>query len=176
MSRRLILWVPLALFALFLIAFAYSLRNPGDNVIKSQMIGKAMPDFALAAAVPSHAPVTSANLKDGRPHLVNVFASWCVPCKAEAAQLAALKRRGIPIEGIAIRDRGEDVARFLADWGDPFERIGSDPTSRVQFMLGSSGVPETYVVDGRGVIRHQHIGAIMDQDVADLVRAYEAAK
>ena len=77
----------------------------------------------------------------------------------------ALKRRGVPIDGVAIRDRSEDVARFLAEWGDPFERIGADPASRVQFALGSSGVPETFVVDGKGVIRHQHIGDIRPENV-----------
>jgi cytochrome c biogenesis protein CcmG/thiol:disulfide interchange protein DsbE len=176
MRRRLILWLPLALFAGFLLMVAVGLRKPDDGLIRSQMIGKPMPDFALQAAVPGHGPLASADLRTGQPHLVNVFASWCVPCKAEAAQLGALKRRGIPIEGIAIRDRSEDVAQFLAEWGDPFDRIGADPTSRVQFLLGSSGVPETYVVDGKGVIRKQHIGAIMDQDMSDIVAAWEAAK
>jgi cytochrome c biogenesis protein CcmG/thiol:disulfide interchange protein DsbE len=176
MKRRLILWVPLAIFAGLLIVFAARLKTPGDTFIRSQMIGKPMPDFALAAAVPSHPPLGSADLKGGEPRLVNVFASWCVPCKAEAAQLEALKRRGIRIEGVAIRDRSEDVARFLAEWGDPFERIGADPTSRVQFLLGSSGVPETYVVDGRGIIRHQHIGAIMEQDIPEIVAEWEKAK
>jgi cytochrome c biogenesis protein CcmG/thiol:disulfide interchange protein DsbE len=140
------------------------------------MIGKPMPDFALAPAVPSHPGLALADLWTGKPHLVNVFASWCVPCRAEAAQLAELKARGIPIEGIAIRDRSEDVTRFLGQVGDPFERIGSDPRSQVQFDLGSSGVPETFVVDGRGVIRKQHIGDIRPDEVGDIAAAWEAAK
>jgi cytochrome c biogenesis protein CcmG/thiol:disulfide interchange protein DsbE len=176
MRRRLIIWLPLAIFAGFLAMFAARLSHPGDNIIASKMIGKAMPDFALKPAVPGHAGLAAADLRDGRPHLVNVFASWCVPCKAEAPQLAALKRRGIPVQGIAIRDRSEDVASFLSDFGDPFDRIGADPESRVQFLLGSSGVPETYVIDGKGVIRHQHIGAIMDQDMATLLAEWEKAK
>ena len=176
MKRRLILWVPLALFAGFLNVSALRLNNPGDSFIRSQMIGKPMPDFALQAAVPDHPPLGSADLRSGRPYLVNIFASWCVPCKAEAAQLEALKRRGIPIHGVAIRDKPEDVARFLAEWGDPFERIGADPSSRVQFLLGSSGVPETYVVDGKGVIRHQHIGVITEADVPKIAAEWEKAK
>ncbi|MDB5722516.1 MAG: DsbE family thiol:disulfide interchange protein [Alphaproteobacteria bacterium] len=174
--RRVIIWAPLAVFALFLTMFAATLRNPVSPTIVSQMIGKPMPDFALQPAVANHPPLSATDLRTGQPHLVNVFASWCIPCKVEAPQLMALKRRGIPVQGVAIRDRSEDVAQFLADSGDPFDRIGSDPTSRVQFMLGSSGVPETYVVDGHGVIRHQHIGDIRPEDLDGVVAAYEAAK
>jgi cytochrome c biogenesis protein CcmG/thiol:disulfide interchange protein DsbE len=115
-------------------------------------------------------------LKRGEPRLVNVFASWCLPCIAEAPQLMALKQRGIPIDAIAIRDRPADVATFLAKWGDPYERIASDPQTQVQIALGSSGVPETFIVDGRGIIRHQHIGDIRPEHIPDIIRAYEAAK
>ncbi|MDB5691373.1 MAG: DsbE family thiol:disulfide interchange protein [Alphaproteobacteria bacterium] len=174
--NRLVLWLPLGLFLLFVAMVILGLRHGEDRNIPSQMIGKAMPDFALQPAVPSHAGLALADLRTGRPRLVNVFASWCLPCKAEAPQLMALKRRGIPIDGIAIRDRGEDVAAFLAQWGDPFDRIGSDPQSRVQFDLGSSGVPESYVIDGKGVIRLQHIGDIRPEEVDDIVKAYEAAR
>jgi cytochrome c biogenesis protein CcmG, thiol:disulfide interchange protein DsbE len=174
--KRLLLWLPLAMFVAFVVTVAIGLRKPTDTNIRSQMIGKAMPDFALQPAVAGHPGLAAADLRKGGPRLVNVFASWCVPCKAEAPQLEALKRRGVPIDGVAVRDRGEDVARFLAEWGDPFERIGADPESRVQFALGSSGVPETFVVDGRGVIRHQHIGDIRPEDVAEIVAVWEAAK
>lgn len=174
--KRLLLWLPLAVFAAFLVTVAIGLSRPADTEIRSTMIGKPMPDFALDPAVPSHPRLSAADLRAGKPRLVNVFASWCVPCKAEAPQLAALKQRGVPIDGVAIRDRSEDVARFLAEYGDPFERIGADPASRVQFALGSSGVPETFVVDGKGVIRHQHIGDIRPENVAEIVAAYEAAK
>ena len=174
--KRLFLWLPLAVFLAFLVTVAIGLRKPPETEIRSRMIGKAMPDFALGPAVASHPPLTAADLRRGKPRLVNVFASWCVPCKAEAPQLMALRQRGVPIDGVAIRDRTEDVARFLAEWGDPFERIGADPASRVQFALGSSGVPETFVVDGRGVIRHQHIGDIRPENVPEIIAAWEAAK
>jgi cytochrome c biogenesis protein CcmG/thiol:disulfide interchange protein DsbE len=174
--KRLLLWLPLALFLAFLVTVAIGLRKPAETEIRSAMIGKAVPDFELQPAVADHPPLAAAHLRAGKPRLVNVFASWCVPCKAEAPQLMALKRRGIPIDGVAIRDRSEDVARFLAESGDPFERIGADPASRVQFALGSSGVPETFVVDGRGVIRHQHIGDIRPENVEQIVAAWESAK
>ena len=174
--KRLVLWLPLAVFAAFLMTVAYGLYAPAERTIPSRMIGKPIPDFALQPAVPSHPPLSSADLKGGGPRLVNVFASWCVPCKAEAPQLEALQRAGIPIDGIAIRDTQEDVARFLAEWGDPFVRIGADPTSKVQFALGSSGVPETFVVDSDGIIRHQHIGDIRPEHMSEIIAAWEAAK
>jgi cytochrome c biogenesis protein CcmG/thiol:disulfide interchange protein DsbE len=77
---------------------------------------------------------------------------------------------------VAIRDRPQDVANFLGRWGDPYRRIGSDTDSRVQLALGSSGVPETFVIDGKGVIRYQHIGDIRPEHVPEIVQAYEAAK
>jgi len=93
-----------------------------------------------------------------------------VPCATEAGVLAQLKARGVAIDGIAIRDRPDDVARFLARYGDPYERIGSDTRSQVQIALGSSGVPESFVVDGRGIIRYQHIGPI-DADEVPMILA-----
>ena len=99
-----------------------------------------------------------------------------MPCAAEAPVLLELKRRGVKIDAIAIRDRPEDVTAFLARYGDPFERVGGDAESRVQISLGSSGVPESFVIDGKGVIRAQHIGPIMEQDIAGILAAIEAAR
>jgi cytochrome c biogenesis protein CcmG, thiol:disulfide interchange protein DsbE len=105
-----------------------------------------------------------------------LFASWCVPCIAEAPVLTELQRRGVVIDAIAIRDRPEDVAAFLASHGDPFDRIGSDDNSRVQLALGSSGVPESFVVDGRGIIRYQHIGPIEPSDMPVILAELEKAR
>jgi cytochrome c biogenesis protein CcmG/thiol:disulfide interchange protein DsbE len=174
--KRLILWLPLGLFVLFLAVVAFRLGGEQDSSIRSRMVGKPMPDFALGEAVPGHPPLTSADLKKGGPRLVNIFGSWCIPCRVESPQLMALKARGVPIDAIAVRDKPEDLARFLAQHGDPFERIGDDPRSQVQFALGSAGVPETFVVDGKGIIRHQHVGAITDADVPKLLAEWEAAK
>jgi cytochrome c biogenesis protein CcmG/thiol:disulfide interchange protein DsbE len=82
----------------------------------------------------------------------------------------ALAKRGVEIHGVAIRDRGEDVAQFLATNGNPFTRIGKDDVSEVQVGIGSSGVPETFVIDGKGVIRYQHIGEIRPEDVDLILR------
>jgi len=174
--RRILLFLPFVLFLIIVIVFAARLHDPGETVIRSRMIGKPMPEFALKPIVAGHPGLAAADLKRGQARLVNVFGSWCVPCRAEAPQLEALKARGIPIDAIAIRDTSADVQAFLGKHGDPFERIGDDPRSQVQFALGSSGVPETFVVDGRGIIRHQHIGDIRPEHVGEIVAAWEAAR
>ena len=174
--KRLILWAPLAVFAVFLAVVAVGLYAPGDRTVESQLIGQPVPDFQLPASLPQRPGLSTAALRRGQPRLVNVFASWCIPCRAEAPQLAELARRGVPIDGIAVRDRPQDLAGFLATYGDPFASIGADNDRRVQLALGSAGVPETFIVDGSGIIRHQHIGAIMPQDMADILAAYEAAR
>jgi cytochrome c biogenesis protein CcmG, thiol:disulfide interchange protein DsbE len=174
--KRLILWAPLAVFAVFLAVVAVGLYAPGDRTVESQLIGQPVPEFQLPASLPQRPGLSTAALRRGRPRLVNVFASWCIPCRAEAPQLAELARRGVPIDGIAVRDRPQDLAGFLATYGDPFQTIGADNDRRVQLALGSAGVPETFIVDGNGIIRHQHIGAIMPQDMADILAAYEAAR
>jgi cytochrome c biogenesis protein CcmG/thiol:disulfide interchange protein DsbE len=174
--KRLILWVPLALFLIFVVTVSVGLYSPSERTIRSKLIGKPVPEFALPAALPERPGLTSANLATGEPRVVNIFASWCIPCIAEAPQLLQLARQGVPIDAIAIRDRPQDVAAFLAKWGDPYQRIASDTDSRVQMALGSSGVPETFVVDGKGIIRYQHIGDVRAETVPEIVQAYEAAK
>ena len=174
--KRLILWAPLALFALFLAVVAIGLYAPSDRVIRSQMIGRKLPEFALPQALPGRAPVNSRDFATGTPRILNIFASWCVPCIAEAPHLLTLKARGVPIDAVAIRDRPQDIAQFLARWGDPYRNIGLDADSGVQLSIGSSGVPETFVIDGAGIIRHQHIGAITEGDVGAILEAYEAAR
>jgi cytochrome c biogenesis protein CcmG/thiol:disulfide interchange protein DsbE len=176
MKRRLILWVPLGLFALFLAVVAAGLYAPTERNIPSALIGQPVPDFDLAPAAAGRPGLSSTALRQGRPHLVNVFASWCLPCRVEAPQLAELARRGVPVDGIAVRDRPEDLATFLATYGDPFRAIGADLDRQVQMNLGSAGVPETFVIDGNGIIRHQHIGAITEGDIPAILAAYEAAR
>jgi cytochrome c biogenesis protein CcmG, thiol:disulfide interchange protein DsbE len=173
---RLILWLPLIGFIIFFAAFAIGLRQPAEKTIPSALIGQPMPEFRLEGALPGRQGLSSAELRQGQPHLINVFASWCIPCRAEAPQLEALSRRGIPVDGIAIRDRPQDLAQFLGTYGDPFRAIGADVDRRVQLDMGSAGVPETFIVDGRGIIRHQHIGAITEADMPTIVAAYEAAR
>lgn len=157
---RWMLWLPLGLFLGFVGLVMIGLYRPADREVASTMIGKPLPQFNLRAAAADRPGLATANLADGKPRLLNIFASWCVPCAVEAPQLAALEAEGVEIAGVAIRDRPEDVAAFLARHGNPFTRIGADDRSEVQLGIGSSGVPETFVIDGKGTIRYQHIGEI----------------
>jgi cytochrome c biogenesis protein CcmG/thiol:disulfide interchange protein DsbE len=175
MSRA-IRFAPLVLLALVLIGLVWRLATPADTTVPSKMAGKPVPAFDLPAALPSKPGLSSADLATGKPRLVNIFASWCVPCIAEVRVLQTLQARGVAIDGIAVRDRPEDVAEFLARNGDPYERIGSDRQSEVQIGLGSSGVPESFIVDARGIIRYQHIGPIEQSDIPAILQQLEQAR
>jgi len=172
---RWVLWLLVAMAAALFVLFAVQLSRPKNDFVQSAMVGKPIPEFTLEPAVQSRPGVSSADFTDGKPRLLNIFASWCVPCAAEAPQLAALEQQGADIVAIAIRDRPQDVAAFLSAYGNPFSRIGSDEISQVQLDLGSSGVPETFVIDGKGVIRYQHIGDIRDRDVPILLQKLREA-
>lgn len=170
------LWIPLVLFAGFLGLTAYQLTQPKDEFVHSRMIGEPLPFFDLPPASPSRPGLASADFRDGQPRLLNIWASWCPPCVAEAPQLKRLQSLGVEITGIAIRDRPEDVARFLAMYGNPYSRLGADDRSRVQVAIGSSGVPETFVIDGQGRIVYQHIGDIRADDVPMLLEKLREAR
>ncbi len=174
--KRWLLWVPVMAFAALIAVLASGLYRPGDRTVRSAMIGQQIPEFALAAIVPGKPGLASKDFATGQPRLLNVFASWCAPCIAEAPILLQLKAAGVPIDGIAIRDTTPALQAFLARNGDPFDRIGGDPESRIQFALGSSGVPESFVIDGEGTIVHQHIGDIKAVDVPTIIAAVKGAQ
>ena len=174
-SPRWALWLPLGLFALFAGLVLVALLRPADRNVASAMVGKPLPQFALRAATADRPGLSTADMATGKPRLLNIFASWCIPCAVEAPQLDRLARQGVAIDGVAIRDRPEDVAAFLARNGNPFARIGADDVSAVQLAIGSSGVPETFVIDGKGVIRYQHIGEIRPEHVPLILEKLEEA-
>ena len=174
--RRWLLWLPLAVFAIVIVFAVRELRKPSDRTVYSAMVGKPVPSFDLPPIVTGKPGLSAGDLRTGQPRLLNIFASWCVPCIAEAPQLMKLKAMGIPIHAVAIRDSEPAIAQFLRRHGDPYARIGDDRDSRVQLSLGSSGVPETFVVDGRGIIVKQHVGDIREEDVVALAQAWRDAR
>lgn len=174
MSRA-IRFAPLVVLILVIVALIWRLATPVDTTVSSNLEGKPLPAFALPAVV-AKPGLASQDLETGTPRILNIFASWCVPCVAEVKVLQELKRRGVHVDGIAIRDRPEDVAAFLQRNGDPYERIGSDAQSQVQIALGSSGVPESFVIDSKGIIRYQHIGPIEAVDVPLIMNKLEQAR
>jgi cytochrome c biogenesis protein CcmG/thiol:disulfide interchange protein DsbE len=168
--------LPVILIVWILIAFAWRLIQPSDSTVRSRLVNREVPAFALPAGVAGAPGFSSADLATGEPRLLNFFASWCVPCVAEAPILDRLKQQGVKIDGIAVRDTPGGVAAFLDRNGNPYERIGADQSSRVQLALGSSGVPETFVIDGKGVIRFQFVGPIGSADMPMILQQLEKSR
>jgi cytochrome c biogenesis protein CcmG, thiol:disulfide interchange protein DsbE len=175
MKRNRLIWLPLVTFAFLGGIFLYGLAGPKDETIHSHMIGKPLPAFAFPAAAPGIAGLSNIDFADGRPRMLNIFGSWCLPCKAEAPMLEQLKQQGVEIYGIAINDTPENVAAFLAEHGNPFGRIGAADMA-FQVQLGSSGVPETFIINGKGQIVYQHVGDIRPEHVAPLLQKWRAAR
>jgi cytochrome c biogenesis protein CcmG/thiol:disulfide interchange protein DsbE len=150
---------PLALFVVIAAVLGFGLTlNPRE--VPSPLIGKPVPEFALAPVKGRTLGLSTADLKR-EVSLVNVFASWCVPCRQEHPVFLQLQREGfVAIHGINYKDRPEDAARWLDTLGDPYARTGADLDGRVAIDWGVYGVPETFVVDRSGSIIYKHIGPI----------------
>ena len=169
-------WAPLCALALIAGIAVYGLIVPKDPFVHSKMVGQNLPEFDMPAATEGVVGLKAKDFADGKPRLLNIFASWCIPCRVEAPQLEALAGSGVEIYGIALRDRPQDVRAFLTEYGNPFARIGADHDMRIQLALGSSGVPETYVIGGDGKILYQHIGDIRAEDVPMLLSQIRDAR
>jgi cytochrome c biogenesis protein CcmG, thiol:disulfide interchange protein DsbE len=175
MKRSWLIWLPLGIFAFLAGIFLYGLTDPKDEYVHSHMIGKPLPTFNFPAATAGVAGVANTDFADGKPRMLNIFGSWCIPCKAEAPMLEQLKKQGVEIYAIAVNDKPENVSEFLTEFGNPFARIGSADMA-FQVELGSSGVPETFIIDGKGKIVHQHIGDIRTEHVKGLIAKWKAVK
>lgn len=172
MRRRLLLWVPFAGVLASGIAFYFMLgRNP--HLVPSVLIGRSVPQFNLPPVKGRHLGLSSADLR-GDVSLVNVFASWCVACRAEHPLLMQLHQSGIvTVHGLDYKDPPDDAANWLDNKGDPYARTGADVNGRVAIDWGVYGVPETYVIDPQGRIAFKQIGPItpeiLDKTILPLV-------
>lgn len=178
--RRLLFLAPLLAFAALAALFLLRIGN-GDNpaTLPSALIGKPVPEFTLQPLAGSGKDgIASADLRQGRVTLVNVWASWCIPCREEHPFLMALAKRGdVELYGINNKDGSENARRFLGQFGDPFKRIGADTTGRISIDWGVYGVPETFIVDGKGTIRLRHVGPLNPQIIDTIILpAIEAAR
>jgi cytochrome c biogenesis protein CcmG/thiol:disulfide interchange protein DsbE len=173
---RWVIWVPFVAAVGLLALVGWGLYKPADRTVHSALVGQPLPKFALPPIVPGKPGLATAAFARGKPRLLNVFASWCIPCVAEAPQLLALQRAGVEIDAVAIRDTPAAIGDFLARNGDPYASIGDDKTSSVQLALGSSGVPETFVIGGDGRIKLQHVGDIRADEVPGLIAAVRNAR
>jgi cytochrome c biogenesis protein CcmG/thiol:disulfide interchange protein DsbE len=159
--NRVLAFVPmLALFAIVAVGGFLLLRDDGGAREKftAGMVGRAAPDYALPR-LGGGEPVASAALR-GRAHLVNIFASWCTPCRAEHALLMQLRENGVEIVGVAYKDEPENTARFIAELGDPFSAVGIDRDGRLGLEFGATGAPETFVIGPDGTVRAAYRGPL----------------
>ncbi len=165
MMVRILAFLPVAIAAVLGGFFLWGLNPERDpNEIPSVLISQAVPDFDLPAVkglpTPGLNSTVLAALKE--PVVVNVFASWCVPCRAEHAVLTRMVREdGIRLFGINYKDKPEDAVRWLNDLGNPYERIGADLKGRAGIEWGISGVPETFVIDAKGTVVFRFVGPIV---------------
>lgn len=184
-TRRLLLLAPFAAAAAGGVGFYAALDRQRRGVynprgVPSALIGQHAPDFTLPALEESGVEgFGAADLRTfTRPLLVNFWASWCVPCIIEHPQLMKLSREGVPVLGIAYKDKPADSLQFIRRHGNPFRRLARDEPGRVAIDWGLYGVPETYLLDRQGIIRWRYAGPITDevlaQDLRPLLQRYAA--
>ncbi|WP_135209984.1 DsbE family thiol:disulfide interchange protein [Vitreimonas flagellata] len=173
--KRFIAFAPLILLALLVVVGAVMLTRGGEReLFTTGEAGRVAPTFALSR-LDGGAMLTSDEMA-GRAYVINMFASWCTPCRAEHPQLMALRERGVEIVGVAYKDQPEASARFLQELGDPFRVVALDPDGRFGIELGIAGVPETFVIGPDGTIRAAYRGPLTPEVVENtILPALEAA-
>ncbi|RKF15338.1 DsbE family thiol:disulfide interchange protein [Roseovarius spongiae] len=173
----LVAMLPAAIFAALAGAFLWGLFNSDDS-LPSTMIGREIPAFELPPIEGRSNGLSSADLR-GEVSIVNVWASWCVPCRVEMPLLVELAASGtVPIHGINFKDKPAAALGFLEELGDPYTRIGADRTGRASLEWGVYGLPETFVIDAGGRIAYKHVGPFsrrsLEEDILPVVRKLQA--
>ena len=178
---RLLYLLPVLVFTALALLFLLRLYAGDPSRVPSALIGRPVPAFALEplpGLAQSGQPVpglADADLK-GRVTVVNVWASWCVPCRQEHPALVELaKDPALRLVGINYKDNPENARRFLGTFGNPFVAVGADPGGRAAIDWGVTGVPETFVVGPDGTIRHKHIGPLLPEQMAAFLEKVRAA-
>lgn len=173
-ARSPLRFLPLALFALLAVLFLVRLFAGDASRIPSALIGKPAPNFDLPAlAGLTGAPgLSTSDLRKGHVSVVNIFASWCAPCRQEHPLLMALsgdeklKAIGAEVYGLSYKDEAANALAFLHEEGNPFQRVGVDPAGRTAIDFGVYGVPETFVIQGDGTIAYKFIGPLSPSALA----------
>jgi cytochrome c biogenesis protein CcmG/thiol:disulfide interchange protein DsbE len=176
-GRLLLALLPLVALVGLIAVFALSL-NRDPSLIQSVLIDKPAPQFSLAAVEGTGVPGFDTATLSGEVTVVNVFASWCIPCRDEHPVLEALKAEtGVRMFGMNQKDAPENAVAFLTELGNPYDAIGADANGRTSIDWGVYGVPETFIVDAKGVIRFKHVGPLAMEDIArEMMPAIENAK
>ena len=178
-DRRSSWWalLPLTIFAGLAAAFFWGLFSKADE-LPSALVGRQVPEFALPPIEGMAEGFSNADLR-GKVSIVNVWASWCVPCRVEMPLLVELAETGaVPIFGINYKDAPEAARAFLDDLGNPYTRIGADRNGRVSIDWGVYGLPETFVIDAEGQIAYKHVGPFdrraLEEKILPIVRRLQA--
>lgn len=175
--RALLVALPLVVLVGLVAVFALNIdRDP--SLVRSVLIDKPAPQFVLAAVAGTGREGFDTAALTGEVTVVNVFASWCIPCRDEHPLLTRLKAEaGVRLYGINQRDQADNAAKFLAELGNPYDRIGADTDNRVSIDWGVYGVPETFVVNAKGIITYKHVGPISPESLEkDVLPAIERAR
>ncbi|GGE27365.1 thiol:disulfide interchange protein CycY [Agaricicola taiwanensis] len=161
-GRRWLVALPLVIFVGLAVLLGVRLYAGDPSRLPSTLIGRPAPDFILPPLESAGTPgLTRSDLIGDTVTVVNVWASWCVPCRDEHPLLVKLAARGdVAVAGINYKDRTEQAQRFLDLLGNPFSRIGVDANGRAAIDWGVYGVPETFVIDRHGTITYKHIGPL----------------
>jgi len=167
--KRFIAFAPLALLVVVVaVAIIMLTRGVGEReLFTTGEAGRAAPTYALTR-LDGRAVLTSDEMA-GRAYVINMFASWCTPCRAEHPQLMALEAQGVEIVGVAYKDEPEASARFLHELGDPFRVVALDRDGRFGLELGIAGVPETFVIGPDGTIRAAYRGPLTPEVVESTI-------
>ena len=165
--KRWLFILPIAGFAVLAYFLFRSLWAPAPDIIPSALLNKPAPRLILPALDGKTAAFTPADLTAGHVSVINVFASWCAPCRTETSQLAAMSNLpGVALYGLVQKDKPEAARAFLNEVGNPFAKIARDDDGRASIEWGVYGLPETFVVDGKGVVRFKYVGPLTDDVMA----------
>ena len=174
--RRWLALLPLVAFLALATLFLVRLNSGDPQRLPSPLVGKPAPVFALPALEGSGLTgFSDADLRTGKVTLVNVFASWCVPCRDEHPVLIELTKRpelaraGVRLVGLAYKDEPGNSLKFRKEMGNPYALVGADRSGRVGIDWGVFGVPETFVVKGDGTIAYKFIGPLSPEALRDVL-------
>lgn len=175
--RILLALLPLVVLVGLVALFATQMGRD-TSLVRSVLIDKPAPAFTLPAVAGTGIEGFDTAALKGEVTVVNVFASWCIPCRDEHPLLEVLKAEaGVRLYGINQRDVAENAVKFLTELGNPYDRIGGDTDNRVSIDWGVYGVPETFIVDAAGTITYKHVGPMTPETLrTDVLPAIEQAR